>query len=45
MFLLMDVAIYCGYMLLVIAFLVGFITLLGLIVGESPKKWWKGFWY
>lgn len=31
-------------LLLVVLFWIIFITMLGLIVGESPIKWWKGFW-
>lgn len=30
--------------LLIVVFWIVFITLLGLLVGESPGKWWRGFW-
>lgn len=44
MFSLKDLAIYCGYMLLVVIFLIALITVIGLALRQNPRDWWKGFW-
>jgi len=45
MFDLYDFLMYLAASVVIVIGLGVFITLLGLIVGESPTQWWKGFWY
>lgn len=36
--------VWVGCAALITVFLVLFVTLLGLAVGENPREWWRGFW-
>lgn len=37
--------VWAGVATLIVIFFALFITVLGLAVGESPRDWWRGFWY